>query len=162
MLGEVFLLQFLIFLNKIAVYVEASRERQGYHACVRVRLKSIALHATVLPLKPSGHKRCRPWHEVKRVYVIGRLEKVGCFPRVACACVRTCGFERFLYTFCCSGTGNSGSASETISRGSSSILDEIDDLDGFAPDTPPQVYGLLAAECSSENEPHTDESHMCH
>jgi hypothetical protein len=61
----------------------------------------------------------------------------------------------------CSGTGNSKSASETISRGSSSILDEIDDLDSFAPDTPPQKYGLLAAECSSENEPHTDESHMC-
>ncbi|CAL8465723.1 g5259 [Coccomyxa elongata] len=70
--------------------------------------------------------------------------------------------EAHLAAPCASGTGNSGSASETISRGSSSILDEIDDLDGFAPDTPPQVYGLLAAECSSENEPHTDESHMCH
>ncbi len=68
----------------------------------------------------------------------------------------------WIFSCCCSGTGNSGSASETISRGSSSILDEIDDLDGFAPDTPPQVYGLLAAECSSENELHTDESRMCH
>lgn len=51
---------------------------------------------------------------------------------------------------------------ETISRGSSAILDEIDDLDSFAPDTPPQNIGLLAAECSSENDPNTDESHMCH
>ena len=52
--------------------------------------------------------------------------------------------------------------SETISRGSSLILDEIADLDSFAPDTPPQNGGFLAAECSSENDPHTATSCMCH
>ena len=52
--------------------------------------------------------------------------------------------------------------SETISRGSSLILDEIADLDSFAPDTPPQNAGFLAAECSSENDPHTATSCMCH
>ena len=52
--------------------------------------------------------------------------------------------------------------SETISRGSSAILDEIADLDSFAPDTPPQNAGFLAAECSSENDPHTATSCMCH
>ncbi len=64
---------------------------------------------------------------------------------------------------CASSGSYSGTLSgETISRGSSAILDEIADLDSFAPDTPPQNIGLLAAECSSENDPHTDESHMCH
>ena len=52
--------------------------------------------------------------------------------------------------------------SETISRGSSAILDEIADLDSFAPDTPPQNAGLLAAECSSEYDPHAGMSSMCH
>ena len=52
--------------------------------------------------------------------------------------------------------------SETISRGSSAILDEIADLDSFAPDTPPQNAGLLATECSSENDPHAAMSRMCH
>ena len=52
--------------------------------------------------------------------------------------------------------------SETISRGSSAILDEIADLDSFAPDTPPQNAGFLVAECSSENDPHTAISCMCH
>ena len=55
----------------------------------------------------------------------------------------------------CSGTPTSSAVtSETISRDSSAILDEIDDLDSFAPDTPPQLPSLLAAECSSEHEPH--------
>ena len=55
----------------------------------------------------------------------------------------------------CSGAPATSSAvaSETISRGSSAILDEIDDLDSFAPDTPPQLPSLLATECSSEHEP---------
>jgi hypothetical protein len=50
--------------------------------------------------------------------------------------------------------------SETISLGSSAILDEIDDLDSFAPDTPPQNVALLATECSSENDPHTADTRM--
>jgi hypothetical protein len=55
----------------------------------------------------------------------------------------------------CSGAPSSSAAvtSETISRDSSAILAEIDDLDSFAPDTPPQLPSLLAAECSSEHEP---------
>ena len=59
---------------------------------------------------------------------------------------------------CSTSTGPTG---ETISRGSSAILDEIDDLDSFAPDTPPQNVGLLATECSSENDPHTADTCMC-
>lgn len=53
------------------------------------------------------------------------------------------------------------SVSETITRGSSAILDEIADLDSFAPDTPPRNVGLLATECSSENDPHGAMSRMC-
>ncbi|KAK9832481.1 hypothetical protein WJX81_000192 [Elliptochloris bilobata] len=49
---------------------------------------------------------------------------------------------------------SSGCGSGPASRSSSAILDELDELDelgSFAPDTPPQALGLLAAECSSDN-----------
>ncbi len=50
---------------------------------------------------------------------------------------------------------SSGCGSGPASRSSSAILDELDELDelgsAFAPDTPPQALGLLAAECSSDN-----------
>ena len=62
---------------------------------------------------------------------------------------------------CASGTAgdashgrSSGAGSGPASRSSSAILDELDELDelgSFAPDTPPQALGLLAAECSSDN-----------
>ena len=39
-------------------------------------------------------------------------------------------------------------ASDNVSRSSSAILDELAQGDSFAPDTPPQIMSLLAAECS--------------
>ncbi len=39
-------------------------------------------------------------------------------------------------------------ASDSVSRSSSAILDELAQADSFAPDTPPQNMSLLAAECS--------------
>lgn len=49
------------------------------------------------------------------------------------------------------GAPSSGGASGLGSASSSTILDELDELGSFAPDTPPQALGLLAAECSSDN-----------
>ena len=49
------------------------------------------------------------------------------------------------------GAPSSGCASGLCSASSSAILDELDELGSFAPDTPPQALGLLAAECSSDN-----------
>lgn len=39
------------------------------------------------------------------------------------------------------------------SRGSSAILSELDHQESFAPDTPPQNLGFLAAECTSSRRP---------
>jgi hypothetical protein len=50
-------------------------------------------------------------------------------------------------------TGQTESESEALSLGSTAILDEMDELDTFAPDTPPQYQSCLADECSSEHVP---------
>lgn len=82
-----------------------------------------------------------------------------------CICIDSALISKPPVTQACPVASSSQShqtVSETISRGSSAILDEIADLDSFAPDTPPQNVGLLAAECSSEYDPHTGMSSMCH
>ncbi|KAK9814059.1 hypothetical protein WJX72_000155 [[Myrmecia] bisecta] len=48
---------------------------------------------------------------------------------------------------------DSASESEELTRGSSAILADLDAMDSFAPDTPPQHMSLLSDECSSQNYP---------